>query len=72
VVRKYFKSGDKVGITATSVNLSIEPFAANGKYSTVMTVDSYDNIRINSKHMHKSNGDITVNFNNSTKTLVLV
>lgn len=72
VVRKYFKAGDKVGIRSSAVNLSIEPFAIGGKYSSVMTVDSYDNIRINSKHMHKSSGSIVVNFNDNAKTIVLV
>lgn len=72
VVRKYFKAGDKVGITATPVNLSIAPYDVNGKYSATLTVDSYDNIRINSAQMHTKGGDVTVNFDDRNKIIVLV
>lgn len=71
IVRKYFTKGDKVGISVTNCHLTISKFNSGKKYDSVLTVDSYDNIRFKADLMPNPSGDITVNFNDILREIVL-
>lgn len=71
VVRKYFTHGDKVGIVVENMHLTISKFTAGKKYNSVLTVDSYDNIRFKAELMPTKSGNVTVNFNDILREIVL-
>lgn len=71
IVRKYFTKGDKVGIVVENCHITISKFNNGKKYNSVLTVDSYDNIRFNADLMPNSAGNVTVNFNDILREIVL-
>lgn len=64
IVKEYFTVGDLIGITHDSANGTtlFEKYDPNVTYTTKLTVDSHNNLRVKDGHLSYSNGKMVVEY----------
>lgn len=75
IVRTLFKSGDVVGVHHDTTNkvtvFEVSKPANRANYVTLLTVDSYGNIRVKQDHLSHANGKVAVEYVTSHNQLQL-